>query len=142
MKDFEQALDDCLDRMARDGASLKDCLALYPQYARDLEPLLKAAKRFEASEAVKPSAAFKERTGARLRTYANENPQRRRLTLIPAWRMAFASSALAVVLLFSTTAFAQEALPGQSLYGWKRSSEEVWRALALECNHDPVLLRP
>jgi DNA-directed RNA polymerase specialized sigma24 family protein len=58
-----------------------------------------------------------------------------RLTLAPAARrMSLAYAVLIVALLITGTAKAQAALPGEPLYGWKRTSEQVW----LSVSPDPV----
>jgi hypothetical protein len=52
--------------------------------------------------------------------------------LRPAWQFAMAITLLALVMLASTTAVAQNALPGEPLFGWKLSSENVWRVVATD----------
>jgi len=37
-----------------------------------------------------------------------------------------------VALLMTSTAFAQDALPGESLYNWKLASETLWRAVTVD----------
>ena len=51
-----------------------------------------------------------------------------------ALRLAPVYAVLAAAVLFSGTAKAQSALPGDALYGWKRTSEQVWLAVS----PDPV----
>ena len=43
-QEFDDALNDCLERMAR-GESAGRCIERYPQHARDLLPLLTTAHR-------------------------------------------------------------------------------------------------
>jgi DNA-directed RNA polymerase specialized sigma24 family protein len=45
-------------------------------------------------------------------------------------RMAMVSAVLMAALLFTGTAKAQSALPGDALYGWKRTSEQVWLSVS------------
>jgi hypothetical protein len=52
--------------------------------------------------------------------------------LSPVWQFAMAIALLAMVMLASTTAVAQNALPGEPLYGWKLNSEHVWRTVATD----------
>ncbi|HTO99733.1 MAG TPA: sigma factor, partial [Anaerolineales bacterium] len=49
-------------------------------------------------------------------------------------RMSVVYAALMFALLFTGTAEAQSALPGDPLYGWKRTSEQAWLSLS----PDPV----
>jgi hypothetical protein len=41
-------------------------------------------------------------------------------------------SVLVFALLMTNTVFAQEALPGETLYNWKLASENLWRAVAVD----------
>ena len=45
-------------------------------------------------------------------------------------RVAMVYAVLIAALLFTGTAKAQSALPGETLYGWKRTSEQVWLAVS------------
>jgi hypothetical protein len=134
MSSFIQALEDCLDSLTKGGTDLDECLARYPGHAERLRPLLEAAVRLQAGRLVGPSTGFKARTRARLQEHMSVHPRRQGLRqafgLAPAWQLAFSLAALALAFLASGTAFAQAALPGQPLYGWKLASEEVWRGLA------------
>jgi hypothetical protein len=65
--------------------------------------------------------------------YALSHPRQQRGVAL-SWRMAMTLAMLVVALLFTGTVHAQSALPGDIDYGWKRTSELAWRALA----PDPV----
>src|SRR6187551_3084174 len=41
-------------------------------------------------------------------------------------------SVLVFALLMTNTVFAQEALPGETLYNWKLASENLWRAVTVD----------
>ncbi len=130
---FELALDDCLRRLGGGKASLGQCLALYPQHAAELRPLLQTALRMQRGKQARPSGAARDRTRARLTEYIQTHPrQPRNVRLVP--RLAFVMVALALAVMFVGTAFAQDALPGQPLYAVKISSERIWRA----ASPDPV----
>ena len=47
-----------------------------------------------------------------------------------AYRLAAGIAVLLVILMLTGTAYAQSALPGDTLYGWKIASEKAWRAVA------------
>ncbi len=141
MVELEVALEDCLNRLARNEASLEECLARYPEHAAQLRRLLAAANRLEAGRAIQPAPTFRTRTRAQLVTHMRTHPRRRGwIWANPfARRLGFAfSSALRVAatltviaaFFFATgTVLAQRALPGQALYVWKTTSEQVWRAV-------------
>jgi len=133
MDEFELALDDCLRQLGAGKSSLAKCLARYPQYAAQLRPLLETALQLQRGKEARPSGAARDRTRAKLTEYIQSHPrQPRNVRLVP--RLTFVIVALALAVLVAGTAFAQEALPGQTLYPLKLSSERVWRAAA----PDPV----
>jgi hypothetical protein len=97
--------------------------------------LLRAGARLEHGREIKPSAAYKERTRAKLMDHAHAHPHRPGKSHAPMLlRMMVGVTALVLLLLVTGTAFAQDALPGGALYSWKLSSERAWRAFAT----DPV----
>ncbi len=58
---IQEALDLCLEDIHSGGATVEECLAAYPQYARELAPLLRTATRLESADGVRPTRAFKSR---------------------------------------------------------------------------------
>ncbi len=130
MNDFEIVLDECLGQIASGASSVDECLARHPEHAVQLKPLLQTAARFDAARDVKPSLVFKARARTQLTNYMQAHPRRQSRTASPLWRVAISLAVLAAAFLVTGTAFAQGALPGQPLYAWKLSSENVWRAIA------------
>ena len=134
MNDFDRILDECLTQITSGASSLDDCLARHPEHASQLRPLLQTAAIVERGRAVKLSPAFKARTRSQLYAHMQAHPRRRVWMFPPVWRVAVSLAVLAIAFLITGTAFAQSALPGQPLYAWKLSSEQVWRAVS----PDPV----
>ena len=133
MDEFELALDECLQQLGSGKSSLGQCLARYPQFAAELRPLLETALRLQRGRGARPSGPARDRARSRLTEYIQSHPrQPRNVRLVP--RLAFVVVALALAVLFAGTAFAQNALPGETLYRFKISSERVWRA----ASPDPV----
>ena len=132
MIDFEDALETCVDQIATGATSLEECLARYPQYAAEMEPILLTATRLRDAREVRPSPFLKGRIRAEL-NYAMKNspPQKRGLPIF-FWRMALNVAVLMFALIMTNTVFAQGALPGESLYNWKLTSERVWRILSVD----------
>ena len=72
MKDnFTGILELCLEQLKR-GQSLGDVLAQYPDQRDRLEPLLRAALRFEEQADIQPSSEFVENLAGRLSTRHQE----------------------------------------------------------------------
>ncbi len=126
MDDLELALDDCLQQLAAGTSSLGQCLARYPKYAKELRPLLETALRLQQGKELRPSGALRDRARAELLSHMKSHPRRRKPRGIP--KLAAGILSLALALGVVGTAVAQTALPGQTLYGLKLSTERAWRA--------------
>jgi hypothetical protein len=127
---IEHALEDCLTRMHLKGATPEECLAQYPEYRDELAPLLLAALGLGALESVNPRPEFKAKTRTRLLAHMRSNPRPAsnwRGSL--AFRYAASLTLLFVALATTGTALAQNALPGDTLFGWKLASERLWHSL-------------
>jgi len=124
--ELETVLDICLSQIEDGESDIDECLALYPEQAAELEPLLKAATRLSRGREVVPDPAYKARTRAKLSIYMQQNPQRKRVSPI-FWRVAIGVMTMLIAFLATGTSFAQSALPGDQLYDWKLTSENVWR---------------
>ena len=79
--------------------------------------------------AVKPSPTFNAYTRSWLTLYL-QNQTHRPKRSSTSWRTSLAFTVLIAALLITGTAKAQSALPGDILYGWKRTSEQAWRSLS------------
>ncbi len=63
---IDAILDQCLDSMFERQATIAECLQRYPEYAKDLEPLLQMAVALQTVQDVQPSSGFKSSLRARL----------------------------------------------------------------------------
>jgi hypothetical protein len=132
--ELEAILETCIDEIAEGEASLEECLARYPQYANELEPVLYAATRLKSGRALKPSPFLRGSIRAELNLAMKNSPSPKRRLPLFFWRVALNVAVLCFALIMTNTVFAQGALPGESLYNWKLASERVWRVLSV----DPV----
>ena len=146
MKSFDRALEECLEWI-KNGQTVETCLRRYPQYAGRLAPLLRTALELKDGARIQPTEAFRQRGRAELAAYMDSHPQdsSRRLPLgpayppyskagsrrlLPAGQVIVIFSALVFGFFATGTVLAQSALPGQSLYPWKLTSETVWQAVS------------
>lgn len=128
--DFEQILEDCLQRLA-DGETPEACLAQYPQHAVELRPLLIAAETMGASAQAHPLPEFKMRTREQLIKHMQANPRQvAKPIMAPLFRLAFGMTTLLLAFFVVGTALAQSALPGEALYPLKLASEQAWLHIA------------
>ncbi len=129
--ELEAILETCIEDIAEGEASPEDCLIRYPQYADEMEPILLTAAYLRNAKDVKPSPFLRGRIRAELK-YAIKNDPPRGKNPIFFWRMALNFAVLLFALLMTNTVFAQGALPGDSLYNWKLTSERVWRMVSAD----------
>jgi hypothetical protein len=129
MTNFEEALANSLDQLAS-GSNLDECLARYPEHAAQLRPLLRTAQRLERGQELKPAPGAKARGRARLTNHMRAYPRHATRGATSFQRLMVSMAVVALAFLVTGTAFAQSALPGDFLYGWKRTSENVWQAVS------------
>jgi hypothetical protein len=96
---------------------------------KQLKPLLQTVFLLNRGCEVMPSSTFTAFTRFSLIEYARSHP-RQQQGVAMSWRMATTLATLVVAFLVTGTVHAQSALPGDIDYGWKRTSELAWRALA------------
>ncbi len=111
------------------GASLEDCLRLYPDLTEELRPPLQAATLLQ-QPSLPPSPAAMARSRNRILARAAQVRSQRRQSVLrkPLLRLAFGLAVLLVAFTAGwgglTTAAAQ-ALPGETLYRVKRAQETL-----------------
>jgi hypothetical protein len=132
MNDYEAILETCIEEIAEGESSLEECLARYPQYAAQMEPILLTATRLKSMREVKPSPFLRGRIRAELNYAIKSNPPSKMKMPLYFWRMALNVALLVFALIMTNTVFAQGALPGDSLYNWKLTSERVWRMVSAD----------
>ncbi len=131
VQDLDLILDECLELIDSGATNLETCLARFPDQAAQLRPLLITAARLESVREIEPSVTFKARTRAQLIAHIRSHSHGQAVPRVP-FKLAFALAALLLAFVTTGTAFAQAALPGEALYGWKLTSERVWRSLAAD----------
>ncbi|MGD8474765.1 MAG: DUF5667 domain-containing protein, partial [Anaerolineae bacterium] len=149
---FDTVLDDCLN-LLREGASVEDCLARYPDLAADLLPLVSLASAVRGVPTPRPHADAVEIHRTQMLDAVRQSAARKNghkpAGLGWIWRLAGgvhshpvlrAALALASILLLvglaagSLFASATDSLPGQALYPLKRFGERIQLSVTL----DPV----
>jgi hypothetical protein len=99
---LEEALEECFAALATGQSTIEECLALYPELAAELEPLLRTARGLQEVYAVEPSPLYAQAARERFLA-AMAHRRQRRLVARPArpfWRwapVAVGSAALVAV---------------------------------------------
>jgi hypothetical protein len=133
-KEFENILDECLERILAKGETIEQCLASYPEHADELEPLLQTAVVTREASAVKPRAEFMDRARYQFHSALQEmEPRRERRFPFFSGQPRWATVVIAVLVLLlasgGTVAAAGNSMPDEPLYPVKLATERVWVAL-------------
>jgi hypothetical protein len=97
-----------------------------------MEPILLTATRLKSVREVRPSPFLRGRIRAELNHAMKSSPQSKVRLPLFFWRMALNVALLVFALVMTNTVFAQGALPGDSLYNWKLTSERAWRMVSAD----------
>jgi hypothetical protein len=127
-KEFNNILDECLERLLAKDKTIEQCLLRYPEYAAELEPLLQTVVATKKAVAIQPRPEFKSEARHQFRLALQKIESKRRLSFLgwqPRW--AIAVVALLVVLLGGggTVAAAGNSMPDGLLYPVKLATEQV-----------------
>ena len=134
MNNFDEILEQSLDKLASGESTVEEILARNPTEAPELEPYLRSAEMLRRGRDVAPSPFFAARLRSNLmQKIEDSRPPERKFPFF-FQRMALNVGVLLLMMAFVSTAFAQVALPGDGLYGLKLASENAWRVLTT----DPV----
>ncbi len=130
-KEFDNILDECLSRLI-EGETVASCLSRFPEYAAELEPLLRTAQETLKTAAVDPRPEFRDRARyqfqAAIRDMATK-PSRGFFSWIPQWATAVSVVAAILIAGGGTLAAAGGSLPDSPLYQVKLAAEAVRVAL-------------
>lgn len=121
--DLLNVLSDSIDRMA-DGATIGDCLQRHPQFAAALEPLLETGQLVRrAQPSTEEAEQARDRQMPRFeQLLAEAPPVRRPLPLVGLVQWA---ALLVLVFGLGGALAAEQSLPGDTLYGLKRITENA-----------------
>jgi len=131
-REFDNILDECLERVLIKGETIEQCLASYPEQAAELEPLLKTALVTKKASAIKPRPEFRERARYQFRSALLEmEPEKGRHFF--GWQPRWATAVIVVIVLLlasgGTVAAAGNSMPDEPLYQVKLATEAVRLAL-------------
>ena len=133
-KEFDNILDECLERILTKGETVEQCLASYPEQAAELEPLLQTALSTKETLAIKPRPEFRERDRYQLRAALQEMEEKRqRRFAFFSWQPRWATVVVMVLIILlassGTVAAAGNSMPDEPLYPVKLATERVRLAL-------------
>ena len=134
-REFDNVLDECLERLLAKGGTVEQCLRSFPEHADELEPLLETALAAKKASAIQPRPEFRDR--ARYQFYAAlQERERKRSRPFFSWGRQpqwVAAVAIVLVLLLAgsgTVAAASGSMPDEPLYPVKLATEQVQLVLS------------
>jgi hypothetical protein len=130
-KQFDNILNECLERLITGQETVEQCLQRYPEYSTELEPLLRTATLMNKAVDVKPSADFRARARYQMQLkMAESKAPRRVIRTVPRWAIAVCTVMLVFVLGGGTVLASEGSMPGNPLYAVKLAAENVQVSLA------------
>jgi hypothetical protein len=128
-KEFDNILNDCLERLLVKGESLEQCLESYPAQAAELKPLLETALTAREAVAIQPRPDFRAQASYQFRSALQERAAgKSRPTW--GWFPRWATIVVIVVVLVlggggGTVAAADGSMPDSPLYPVKLATEQA-----------------
>lgn len=129
-KEFDNILDECLERILTKGETIEQCLTSYSEWATELEPLLRTALSTKKTLAISPRPEFRERARYQLRAALQEMEEKRQRRFAffswqPRWVTAVVTVLILLLVSSGTVAAAGNSMPDETLYPVKLATENV-----------------
>ncbi len=129
-REFDNILDECLESLLTEGATVEQCLQRFPKHADELKPLLETALATRKASTIKPSPDFRDRARYQFHSALQEMGRRKSGVFFRwGWQPRWATVAATVFALFlaggSTVAAASGSMPDDPLYPIKLATERV-----------------
>jgi hypothetical protein len=131
-REFDNILDECLERIVLKGETLEQCLKRYPEQADELKPLLETVLAVKKASAVEPRPDFKARARYQFRSALGDKaaPKRRPFFgWLPRWATALTIVLIVLLAGGGTVVAASNSMPDGILYPVKLATENVRLAL-------------
>ncbi len=128
-REFDDILDECIERLLVRGETVEQCLASYPEHTAELKPLLETALKTKQATAIEPRPDFKARIRYQLLSAGEPPKPKRWVSFLLGWQPRWATAiALFLVLVLAgggTAAAADSSMPNSPLYPVKLATEQV-----------------
>ena len=124
--EFDNILNECLERVLTGGETVEECLAAYPELAAELESLLRTSLVAREATAIKPRPEFRERAGYQFQAAVREaaaRPKRGFFSWQPQWVTAVVIVIVVLLAGSGTVAASGDSMPDEALYGVKLAGD-------------------
>lgn len=127
-REFNDILDECLERLLVKGGTIEECLQSYPERAAELEPLLQTAVAARKVSVIQPRPEFRAKARYQFRS-ALQAMEPKKSRPFFGWQRQWVTvvTVLLVLLLAGggTVAAASNSMPDNPLYSVKLATEQV-----------------
>ena len=130
-REFDNVLDECLERLLVKGETIGQCLQSFPKHADELKPLLETALATRQVSSIQPRSEFRDRARHQFYAALRETEYKKRRSLFSwGWQPRWATVVAVVLALLlagggSTVAAASGSMPDDFLYPVKLATEQV-----------------
>ena len=128
---FKDVLDDCLERIINRGDTIEHCLEIYPEWADELEPLLRTAVSVKEATSFKARPEFQMATKSKLMSAiaAKREEESKSSSIWSAFQRRWVVAVTLIIVLLiaggGTVGASINSLPGDLLYPVKTATERV-----------------
>ncbi|MBI4180861.1 MAG: hypothetical protein HY528_02915 [Chloroflexi bacterium] len=127
-REFENILDECLERLLVRGETIEQCLQHFPKLANELKPLLETALAVNQASAIQPNSEFRDRARYQFYSALQETGLKRKRPFF-LWRLRWAAVMSIVLALLvasgGTVMAASGSMPDEFLYPTKLVTEQA-----------------
>ena len=128
--EFDNILNECLERILAGGETLEQCLSRYPEQAAELESLLQTVLVSQKAVSIKPRPEFREKARYQFQAALQEIVEKRErrfsfFNLQPQWSAAIVGVIIVLLVSSSTVMAAGNSMPDGALYPVKLATEAV-----------------
>ena len=128
-KEFDNALNECLERLLVGGETVEQCLRGFAKYADELRPMLETALAVREASTIQPRPEFRDRARYQFYSVLEETERKRSRPFLWSWQprwVAVVAAVLAFLMAGSgTVAAASGSMPDEPLYAVKMATERV-----------------
>jgi hypothetical protein len=127
-KEFNNILNECLERLLVKGESLEQCLQSYPEQSAELKPLLETALAAREASAIQPRPDFRARARYQFHSALKETAAGKSRTSwgwFPRWATVAAIVLVLVLVGGGAVVAAGSSMPDSPLYSVKLATEQV-----------------
>jgi len=127
-REFDNILNDCLERLLAKGESLEQCLERYPNQAAALKPLLETALAAREASAIQPRPDFRAMARYQFQAALQEmavGKSRTSWGWFPRWATVVTVILVLVLAGGGTVLAADSSMPDSPLYSVKLATEQV-----------------